>query len=338
MNGQGQRKQKGKYYTPQAVVDLCWEVLRAKIAPATLRSFQVVDPAAGDGVFLQEACARGWITGQLATGVELYPGEASRAGVLFRVVKGNGLIDRPEEDFVAGRFDLAVGNPPYGGEGLRDLCRSWEKPAARAMLRQLFYRYDLCRFYLGLDLPEQQEFNSWLRGAAGQRALAKLGRCPIELFFLERFICLCREGAGARWSCPRGCWPMNGCGPCGNGWRSGPPSRRWWPWTARPSNGRGQRPGPPWSFCGGNPARWRRTTKRSTLLPPHMRSRPWRPPNTWPGWAGNLAGERSLSPGGGWSGPRWPGTVGTRVFGIPAFGRFFASLTKRPGLAILSPC
>jgi len=204
MNGQGQRKQKGKYYTPQAVVDLCWEVLRAKIAPATLRSFQVVDPAAGDGVFLQEACARGWITGQLATGVELYPGEASRAGVLFRVVKGNGLIDRPEEDFVAGRFDLAVGNPPYGGEGLRDLCRSWEKPPPGRCCGNSFTATICAVFIWGLTCRNNKSSIVGSGGAAGQRALAKLGRCPIELFFLERFICLCREGGWCAVVLPEG--------------------------------------------------------------------------------------------------------------------------------------
>lgn len=203
MTGQRQRKQRGKYYTPRPVADFCWQVLRSKIPPKQLKEFRVVDPAAGDGVFLQEACVQGWVKGENATGVELYPRE-SAGGSLFRTVQGNGLLDCLEDGFAPGRFDLVVGNPPYGGEGIRGLCLGWADPAAHQMLEQLFYDYDLCRFYMGIKLPDRQDFAGWLQRSEGQRALAKLAKCPIEVLFLERFVRLSREGGWCALVLPEG--------------------------------------------------------------------------------------------------------------------------------------
>lgn len=168
------RQNQGKFYTPQSVVDFCWLILRAWIKPEQLAEFHVVDPAAGDGIFLRKAYTEGWIHPERVLGVELYPDGVEEPP--FPMIYGNGLVDHSEKGLERGGFDLVIGNPPFGGEGVRACLSDAEFEA------ELTSRYTA---WQGMNGSKTLNSNEQTR--------RRLATCPVELLFFERFLMLCKE-------------------------------------------------------------------------------------------------------------------------------------------------
>lgn len=183
------RQKQGKFYTPAFVSQFCWRVLRAWIGHDMLHRFHVVDPAAGDGVFLREPSWQGWVDPERVFGVELFPGELDHVP-LYHLIQGNGLIDQPERGFQSGTFDLVIGNPPFGGEGIRGL----QDKERKQVLITILQNYAAWRESVHLSLSSEQVEEQWFNSKDGLSAAKKFATCPIEQLFLERFLMLCKNG------------------------------------------------------------------------------------------------------------------------------------------------
>ena len=112
----------GQYFTPPEVAGFVLEAARIALGrnPETL-----VDPACGDGVFLEAALDAGLVDARGAFGIEIDPRHALAAGRLglgANLACADGLADPlpPALEHARGcGFDLVVGNPPFGGGGGR---------------------------------------------------------------------------------------------------------------------------------------------------------------------------------------------------------------------------
>ena len=197
-----QRKSRGRFLTPPDVVDLCWDVLQFWIPSSELKHFRVVDPAVGDGIFLRSACEAGLIDPLKTMGIELYLGELS-SPPNFELFQGDGLLDYPDKGFIPGQFDLVIGNPPYGGEGLRRWERLPDSPSEWENLWSLLTKYRLGTEVTTLA-PEFNGLADWARTIAGRRWIGRLARCPVEVLFLQRFLELCRVGGWCAVVLPEG--------------------------------------------------------------------------------------------------------------------------------------
>lgn len=185
------RRRQGRYYTPRAVAECCWQILRAWIPAEELQMYRVVDPAVGDGVFLNIPCASGWIKPELTLGIDLFPPQGMPPP--FRRYSGDGLLDHEEVDFRTGAFDLVIGNPPYGDT----LLREWSLVGEEDDGLQTSWRY-LTRYQIGAEeppvIPPMEKLMDWLPSRIGRQYWQRFARCPVEVFFLQRFLALCRPG------------------------------------------------------------------------------------------------------------------------------------------------
>lgn len=205
------RQQLGQFFTPLTVAEFALEMLEAQgaLGPPTPWSMKVIDPAAGEGVFLQAAIQR-WAHRPLAcAGVDLDPtldfgwsraAHESRPDVQVTLVRGNGLLDHPEAGVQREGFDLALGNPPYGGDGLADLARlaQGEDPRGPALAdawrlaRAILEDSEVWRrIERRVRLPARPPSDL---GSSLPRLLLKASRLPIEIVFVERFVSLLRPG------------------------------------------------------------------------------------------------------------------------------------------------
>lgn len=131
--GRADRKQHGAWYTPPELVETIIEALVTEGFVAsrrvTGRRLRVLDPACGDGRFLDaaERTVRRFGGDTELVGVELDPDAARRAAVAVpraRIITGDALDRRWSE----GPFDLIVGNPPF----LSQLARATTRGGAGA--------------------------------------------------------------------------------------------------------------------------------------------------------------------------------------------------------------
>ncbi len=175
------RRSLGQYFTPLTVVDfalraLQWLSLSPAPGPATRT---LIDPACGDGVFLLRALALGLAAPAHTVGIDRdadladqwsQRGLGGPTGPSLAVADGLTTTCAGDRPVVAGSFDWVVGNPPYGGAGLKD--------ASPEALARIAAQYELARRRSGqaVSSPEQ------------------IRRLPLEVLFVERFHGLCREG------------------------------------------------------------------------------------------------------------------------------------------------
>ena len=122
-----------------------------------------MDPACGDGAFLRAAAAVGWAAPEAITGVDV-DGAVLAGPVGSNLQTGDGLAP-------LGTFDAVVGNPPYGGRGVRER-------SADALV-DLGRRYSIHR--AGPD------------GRVGPPKPMP-PRFPIATLFVERFVTAARVG------------------------------------------------------------------------------------------------------------------------------------------------
>jgi len=134
----------GQFFTPPKVAAFIWDLLEVihgqRFAPDT----RLIDPACGEGVFLRVAQERGGLAAENLFGADIDESLLAgwRADPLLRhahVHLLNGLLDDPATGIQEGIFHLVVGNPPFSGQGLRDLLRLLDEPqAARHEEQDLF--------------------------------------------------------------------------------------------------------------------------------------------------------------------------------------------------------
>jgi predicted RNA methylase len=162
------RKARGQFFTPD---DIALRLLRRaaedlQAAGETVPTHGLVlDPACGDGAFLRAAVSTGWASPETLRGVD------SDASVLSGppgadLRTGDGLV-------AEGTFDAVVGNPPFGGRGVRD--RSTAELAA------------LGRSFSIHRVDSRGRLRS---GDVGVRP-----KFPIATLFVERFVRSARPGA-----------------------------------------------------------------------------------------------------------------------------------------------
>jgi hypothetical protein len=126
------RREIGQFFTPPMVADFMWEMSEIIHGARFSKRARVIDPSCGEGVFLRVAAERGKISPDCLFGADidetLVPlwrhDSVLRGAHLFQA---NGLLDLPARGLRQASFDLAVGNPPFAGKGVRDLLRFLEE-------------------------------------------------------------------------------------------------------------------------------------------------------------------------------------------------------------------
>jgi predicted RNA methylase len=112
----------GQYLTPPDVARFVLAAARIALGRDPER---LVDPACGDGVFLEAALEAGLVDARGVFGIEIDPCHARaarRLGLGANLVCADGLTDPLPpalQDARGEGFDLVVGNPPFGGGGGR---------------------------------------------------------------------------------------------------------------------------------------------------------------------------------------------------------------------------
>jgi len=173
------RKRRGQFFTPRATAAQLLKLAAADLGDgrfAGLRGVSsILDPACGDGAFLQAAVDAGWAPDESAlTGFDL-DGEVlcGPAGATLEARDSLRSFSQIRE-----AYDVALGNPPYGGDGVRGL-------PGRVLDR------------LGED------FETWRVVAGGKplrrdaRAADRLPRFPVSTLFVELFVGAVRPGGVA---------------------------------------------------------------------------------------------------------------------------------------------
>jgi predicted Rossmann fold nucleotide-binding protein DprA/Smf involved in DNA uptake len=137
------RRALGQFFTPPEVAAFIWDMVGLLGGRKLARTARVIDPACGEGVFLRVAAGRGKLAPAQLVGVDLDDTltPAWRDDPILRhahMFRTNGLRDNASIGLVPGSFDLVIGNPPFGGQGLKGLLRLLESPAQPATAQALF--------------------------------------------------------------------------------------------------------------------------------------------------------------------------------------------------------
>lgn len=111
-------KLRGGYYTGEAIVDACYDILSTTIDRGDGLAF--LEPSAGDGAFvdgLRRAAKRGMFKNPRIDCVELIEEEAAKCGERLRATRLKGSVAAASFfewlNGHSGFFDALVGNPPY---------------------------------------------------------------------------------------------------------------------------------------------------------------------------------------------------------------------------------
>jgi len=127
------RRALGQFFTSPEVAGFIWDLLKVIHGGRFPAHARLIDPACGEGVFLRVAHERGGLAANCLFGADIDPTLISgwRQDPLLgaaNVHVANGLLDDPASGIVEGTFNIAAGNPPFSGQGLRDLLRLLEEP------------------------------------------------------------------------------------------------------------------------------------------------------------------------------------------------------------------
>jgi len=179
------RQRLGQFFTPPEVAAFMWDVVEALLPKSKKGSTSrlAIDPAVGEGVFLNGALERGWPADHLIgldTDETLEPAWSRLFGdhpeIGLHVV--DGLLDGPWLGVAPEQFDVVIGNPPFGGEGLRRLELLLTPPRPGASSRQP-------SLFAGAEVQEPQ-IDLWeaQRQAAREQApaLEQLARAVVRQY------------------------------------------------------------------------------------------------------------------------------------------------------------
>ena len=188
---QADQRRTGQFYTPPEVARFLLELLGV-LQPEARNSRTVIDPACGQGVFLEAALDVLARPPRRAVGVDLYAQEGGiwddPDGAVEQVV-GDGLLEPGD-----GSFDLVAGNPPFHGEALRCLADP-DDPRGQRLAAAMARHYTLWRGGVrDTGSARSQLLIPGTRSPLAPRTQEQLARYPVELAFLDRFVSLCRPG------------------------------------------------------------------------------------------------------------------------------------------------
>ena len=223
-----QKKQDlGIFYTPPEVVGFIFDILniwkekedkdkkRWQSRQPKAHYPSVIDPAVGEGVFLKGALESGFTKPNYVFGIDidetvtkrweeinLLTSFGSRADLENHFFHQNGLLSLDENKKLSYKtgglkeFDVAVGNPPYGGIGI-DF--GGKLTPENMKILEALEKFDIFSYkktgnvrktevtgqnslFLGDEVPTK-------RGSVGKNNLISLAHgMPIEILFVERFI------------------------------------------------------------------------------------------------------------------------------------------------------
>jgi hypothetical protein len=127
------RRELGQFFTPKVVAGFMWNFLEIIHGTAFPRTTTWIDPACGEGVFLRVARECGHLSPENLFGTDIDEKlvAAWHADPLLRGTRlqlANGLMDQDAIPISEGSFDMVMGNPPFSGNGLKDLLRLLEYP------------------------------------------------------------------------------------------------------------------------------------------------------------------------------------------------------------------
>jgi hypothetical protein len=137
------RRSLGQFFTPHEVAQFIWDIAKLFHGKKWSKAARVIDPACGEGVFLHVAAEAGHDP-RRCWGFDIDESlKASwKADKRLRgahVSVGNGLVDDEARQLAPGFFDLVIGNPPFGGQGLKPLLELISpKPTKVSRERSLF--------------------------------------------------------------------------------------------------------------------------------------------------------------------------------------------------------
>lgn len=210
------RKQKlGQFFTPREIVEFIFDMLKIYLIDEGARwkgkNPSVIDPACGEGMFLKVAIEKGFTRPDWVFGVDKDENVVKqwKEISLLDAFGGNenmlkahffhqdGLIPLNWEghkalyfrklkqiDIKNQQFDVVVGNPPFGGDGLKELSFN---------LQEVLLNYNIWKRAMRYQGNKQNEkitlFNHFDTGEK-----ERLKKFPIELLFVERFIHLVKPG------------------------------------------------------------------------------------------------------------------------------------------------
>ena len=125
------KRARAQFFTPEPVAEFIWRLV-ARCVEGDLKYSRVIDPAAGEGVFLDVGLRAGLIQSTSAFGIEvdatLTPaGSAAQA----RMFSGDALLSG-FPDVSDGTFDVVIGNPPFGRANAvfpKEVVRSLAQPS-----------------------------------------------------------------------------------------------------------------------------------------------------------------------------------------------------------------
>jgi hypothetical protein len=125
------RRALGQFFTPPPIARFMWNMIEAFVGRKLTKGKRVIDPACGEGVFLQTAVEK-------ASGLELFGTDIDESLLpkwrkdhelrVQHVYRTNGLLDNPSIGLTPGTFDVVIGNPPFSGTGLKNLIRLLDEP------------------------------------------------------------------------------------------------------------------------------------------------------------------------------------------------------------------
>lgn len=211
----------GIFYTPAEVVDFIFEILnlwkknqakRWKTKEGKQKYPSIIDPAVGEGGFLKAAIEKNFTKPDWIFGLDIDE-NAVKKWKEINLLKEFGGVDKDLEahffhqnglekikweqhkdkykyklkqvDIKNQQFDAVVGNPPYGGIGIKEITPHLEKALFNFQIWKLKSQRD----------SKYSSDNLGLFGATIPEAFKKkIRNFPIEILFLERFIQLAKPG------------------------------------------------------------------------------------------------------------------------------------------------
>lgn len=185
MSNHNQKRHLSQFFTPQAVVEFMFDLVG--FDPL----WKIMDPACGDGAFLEQALRRG---ASVVAGVDIDPEaiEAARANLRrfegrFQLFYQDGLAEiAGDSGFWKEHYDLVIGNPPFASS-------KW-RVRDKETLRQ---------FTLAQVEDEKQALQLPLLGESLRPVKTRVSQV-IEVLFLERFVQLARPGGKVAIILPEG--------------------------------------------------------------------------------------------------------------------------------------
>ncbi len=216
------KKDLGIYYTPRVATNFIFSVLsilKDKEDKETRRWQSrkpkphwpsVIDPAVGEGVFLKTAIESGFTQPQYVFGVDidvdvveqweqlnLLRSFGSQAELEHHFFHQNGLLLLDEKKVLRYKkgglkeFDVAVGNPPYGGVGLGETELTDE---LLSHLTKFEILPEKVRNHLLQADRQNSLFDSHKAFHVSPDAKKRIKSFPIEVLFIDRFIQLVKPG------------------------------------------------------------------------------------------------------------------------------------------------